>query len=111
MVVLKNKTRQPQVFNLDAPFFIKNANETPFGQPCSLTFLALEKREVEDAVLACEEIKAAIAAKPRPILRIVQGTVKPVAEKETLVKAKAPAETEKSARTKRPRKSAFDSGD
>ena len=60
-VTLKNKRRQMAAFNLDAPFFVKNNNETPYGQPCALTFLALEKKEgLEDAVLSCTEIASAL---------------------------------------------------
>lgn len=76
MAILKNKTRQPQVFNLDAPFFVKNANETPYGRSCSLTLMALEKREVHDAVLACEEIKCALAKNP-PVLRLLKAPEMP----------------------------------
>jgi hypothetical protein len=61
MVTLKNKRRRMLVFNLDAPFFVKNRNETPYGQSCVLTFLALEKKEgIHDAVLGCSEIQVAV---------------------------------------------------
>jgi hypothetical protein len=62
MVTLKNKRRQMASYNLDAPFFTKNANETPLGQPCAITFLALEKKaELNDAVLSCTEVASALA--------------------------------------------------
>lgn len=61
MAILKNKRRRIRVFNLDAPFFVKNRNETLWGKPCSLTLLALEQKEVHDAVLSCTEVKAALA--------------------------------------------------
>lgn len=59
MITLKNKLRRMRTFNLDAPFFVKRHGETLYGRPETLTLLALERREVEDAVLACTEIKAA----------------------------------------------------
>lgn len=80
MAVLKNKKRQPQVFNLDVPFFVKNRNETPFGKPCSLSFLALEKKEVDDAVLACPEVKAALADGRLRDLTPVKAKADPVVE-------------------------------
>jgi len=61
MLILKNKRRAMRVYNLDSPFFVKNQNETPFGKPCVLTFLALEKKEVDDAVKSCAEIQSALA--------------------------------------------------
>lgn len=61
MSVLKNKTRHPQVFNLDAPFFVGNRNETAAGKPCSISFLALEKKEVDDAVVSCDSVKTALS--------------------------------------------------
>ena len=61
MVTLKNKRRRMLVFNLEAPFFLRNKNETEWGQPCSISFLSLEEREVHDAVLSCSEVKTAIA--------------------------------------------------
>lgn len=60
MPLLKNKTRQPLVFNLDTTFHVGNRNETPVGKPCTLSFLALEKKEVDDAVLSCGVVKAAL---------------------------------------------------
>ena len=59
-VLLKNKTRQPQVFNLDSPYWVKNRNQTPWGSPCSMSFLALEKKWCDSAVLACAEVKVAL---------------------------------------------------
>lgn len=58
-VILKNKLRQMRTFNLEAPFFVKRSTVTPYGKPETLTLLALEKKEVEEAVLACAEIKSA----------------------------------------------------
>lgn len=63
MATLKNKQRRMRTFNLDAPYFVKRHGETLHGRPETLTLLALERREgVDDAVLACTEVKAALAA-------------------------------------------------
>lgn len=82
MITLKNKKRQPQVFNLDAPFFVKNHNETPFGQPCALTLLALEAKECDEAVLSCTEVKSAIDRGDVKVLpKTATPAVKPESEK------------------------------
>ena len=89
--VLKNKTRQPQVFNLDAPFFVKNNNETLYGKPVSLGFLSLEKKEVPEEVMACTCIKDALK---RGTLRdVTPPAVKP--EVKISVKAKVKTAVEK----------------
>jgi len=75
MAILKNKLRQMRTFNLEAPYFVKRAGVTPYGKPETLTMLALEKKEVDDAVLACAEIKSAIRA---GTLRVIEAP-KPVA--------------------------------
>jgi len=84
MAILKNKRRRLQTFNLDAPFFVKNRNETLWGKPCSMTLLALEQKEVHDAVLSCTEVKTALA---KGDLR----ELKPSKEKQETVSA-APSE-------------------
>ena len=81
MVTLKNKRRQMLVFNLDAPFFVKNRNETEWGKPCSTSFLALEEKEVHDAVLSCSEVKAAIAKGDLRVLKTAKE--QPSEKKET----------------------------
>ena len=100
MAVLKNKRRQMLVFNLEAPFFTKNRNETPWGKPCALTFLALEKKEVHDAALSCSEVKAAIA---RGDLRLLK-SVKEEPSKEKQEKVGAAPSDEGSSSSKKSRK-------
>lgn len=79
MITLKNKKRQPAVFNLDAPFFVRNNNETPFGKPCTLTLLALEAKECDEAVLSCTEVKVAI---DRGDVKVLPKTATPAAKPE-----------------------------
>lgn len=62
MKVLKNKLRQMRSFNLDSRFHSARTANTPPGRPEAITFLALERKGVEDAVLGCTEIKAALKA-------------------------------------------------
>jgi hypothetical protein len=91
-VTLKNKRRRMLVFNLDAPFFVKNRNETGFGQPCTLTMLALERKEgVHDAVLACEEVKAALL---KGDLRVLGQTKEPEVETSAVVSTPSAYEDE-----------------
>jgi hypothetical protein len=60
-VTLKNKKRQTRTFNLEAPFFVKRPDQTPYGKAESVTFLALEKKEgLPDAILSCAEVDAAL---------------------------------------------------
>jgi len=85
MKTLKNKTRQPQVFNLDSPFHVGNANDTPFGKPCVISFLALERKEVDDSVVSCDSVKSALS---KDILRDVTRPVKAAAKRVVVEKQK-----------------------
>jgi len=78
MITLKNKRRRMLVFNLDAPHFIKTRNETRYGKPCAMTFLALEKKtDVNEAVLSCAEVKVAIAKGDLRVLPQAKPELKP----------------------------------
>ncbi len=95
MVILKNKTRQMKVYNLDAPFFVRNQNETKWGQPCAVTFLALEEKELHDAVLACAEIEEAMR---KGDLRLLSQTVEKKEEPPKVMAAPSKKSTKKSSK-------------
>lgn len=81
MVTLKNKLRRMRVFNLDTPFFVKRRDVTQYGQPETLTLLALERREgVPDAVLSCTEVKAAIGQGNLRVYKQAEPASEPKAE-------------------------------
>lgn len=82
MVILKNKLRRMRVFNLDSRFHTARRDSTPPGKPETLTLFALERREVEDAVRACTEIKAALGASPQT-LRVYEQPEPKAAEKKS----------------------------
>ena len=72
MVKIKNLKRRMRCFNLEHPSFLTTAGSNGVGKPESLTMLPKETVEVDDAVLMCAEIKAALKPRnARPSLRIV----------------------------------------
>ena len=72
-IKIRNLKRQMRVFNLEHNKFVSSPDNSPAGQPESITFLPLETKEVDEEVALCREVKAALTRHPRrrPTLRVV----------------------------------------